>query len=343
MKAVVKATEEAGSLEVREVEKPEPGTGEVLVRIKAAGLCNSDVSILTNKYKGRTPVPIPLIMGHEGAGEIAGLGEGVTGFSIGDRVALEAISGCNSCNECKMGHKNLCNHWSHVGISRSGVFAEYIAVPQTQAHSIPDNVSFKEAALLEPLGLVARSMEQSKPMIGETVAILGPGSLGILHALAYRAAGAGKVIMIGTGKDKKRFEKVLELGADHTINIDERDYTKEVMDITDGRGADIVVETANSPKATEMAFDIAASRARVVLFGLYTQARFDQVKLLRKRLTVYGDVGQVSSQFMQAIRWVATGKVDIGKIITKTFILDEAEEAFEASRQCDLIKVVFEI
>jgi len=343
MKAVLKATDKAGSLEVREVYKPEPVAGEVLVKIKAAGLCNTDVSILYNKYKGRSPVPIPLIMGHEGAGEVAGLGQGVSGYNIGDRVAMEAISGCGSCYQCKSGFKNLCHHWSHIGITRSGVFAEYIAVPQVQVHRIPDNVSFTEAALLEPLGLVVRSLEQSRPMIGETVAILGPGSLGILHALAYRAAGVGKVIMIGTGNDKKRFEKALELGVDHAIDIDSSNYLKEIQDITDGSGADIVVETANSPKATEMAFEIAAARGRVVLFGLYPKACFDQVKLLRNKITVYGDVGQVSSQFMQAIKWLETGRVKVGNIITRTFSLGEAKQAFEASRQCDLIKIVFEI
>jgi 2-desacetyl-2-hydroxyethyl bacteriochlorophyllide A dehydrogenase len=343
MKAIIKADAEAGSLKVAEVEKPEAGPGEVLVRVRAAGLCNSDVSILNNKYKGRTPVPIPLIMGHEGAGEIAGTGSDVKGLDIGDRVAMEAISGCGSCYQCKSGFKNLCSNWSHIGITRSGVFAEYISVPASQVHKIADNVSFSQAAILEPLGLVVRSLEQSRPMVGETVAILGPGSLGIMHAMAYRAAGAGKIIIIGTGKDKKRLEIACSLGADHTINIDEADYIKSVSDITGGRGADIVVECTNSPKATEMTFEIAAARGRIVLFGLYPKACFDQVKLLRNKITVYGDVGQVSSQFMQAIRWLETGKIDAGKIITKTFSLDEAEDAFKAARECDLIKIVFEI
>jgi len=343
MKAIIKADGEAGSLKVAEVKKPEAGPGEVLVRVKAAGLCNSDVSILNNKYKGRTPVPIPLIMGHEGAGEIADTGSDVKGLDIGDRVAMEAISGCGSCYQCKSGFKNLCNNWSHIGITRSGVFAEYISVPASQVHKIADNVSFSQAAILEPLGLVVRSLEQSRPMVGETVAILGPGSLGIMHAMAYRAAGAGKIIIIGTGKDKKRLEIARNLGADHTINIDEADYIKSVSDITGGRGADIVVECTNSPKATEMTFEIAAARGRIVLFGLYPKACFDQVKLLRNKITVYGDVGQVSSQFMQAIRWLETGKIEAGKIITRTFSLDQAQDAFKAARECDLIKIVFEI
>ena len=343
MKAIIKAAGQAGSLKVAEVEKPKAGPGEVLVRVRAAGLCNSDVSILENRYKGRSPVPIPLIMGHEGAGEIAETGKDVKGFNIGDRVAMEAISGCSSCYQCKSGFKNLCNNWSHIGITRSGVFAEYISVPASQVHKIADNVSFKEAAILEPLGLVVRSLEQSRPMVGETVAILGPGSLGIMHAMAYKAAGAGKIIIIDTGKDKKRLEIASSLGADHTINIDEADYIKAVSDITGGRGADIVVECTNSPKATEMTFEIAAARGRIVLFGLYPKACFDQVKLLRNKITVYGDVGQVSSQFMQAIRWLETGKIDAGKIITRTFSLDEAEDAFGAARECDLIKIVFEI
>ena len=343
MKAVIKATKNAGSIQVSEVDVPKPEPDQVLVKIKAAGLCHTDITILENKYIGRKPVPIPLIMGHEGAGIITTLGSQVSGFSVGDRVALEAITGCGYCPHCQSGYINMCSDWNHLGLTGHGTFAEYITVSVKQVHKISDSIDFKEAALLEPLGLVVRSLEQSKPFIGETVCILGPGSLGLLHLLAFKTAGASKVIIVGLEQDKKRFKIANKLGADHTINISEQEPVKAILDFTNDNGADIVVETASSPKATELAFELAAARGRIVLFGLYPKASFSPLKVLRKSLTIYSDVGQVSRQFLQAIKWIETGKINVSGIITKSFSLGEAYQAFEAVKKPDMIKVIFEI
>jgi threonine dehydrogenase-like Zn-dependent dehydrogenase len=343
MKAVIKATEQAGSLQVAEIDTPKPDAQQVLVRVKAASLCGTDISILDNKYIGRRPVPIPLVLGHGGAGIIAELGSRVTSHAVGDRVALEPISGCGSCYQCRMGFKNLCLEWEHIGITCPGVFAEYVTVPANNAHKIADGVDFSEAALIESLGLVVRSLEQSKPMLGETVAIIGPGPLGMMHLLAYKGAGASTVIMVGLEQDRQLLEIAGKLGADHVVNLDEQDPLEATLSLTNDLGADIVVETASSPKATKMAFDLAAPRGRVVLFGLYPEASFSQVQMLRKGLTVYGDVGQVTRHFLRAINWVETGKVSLGGMISKTFSLDEASHAFEAKKQRGVVNVVFEL
>jgi len=337
MKAIIKATDQAGSLQVTDMPTPQPGPGEILVQIKAAGLCYSDVTILNNKYVGRKPVPIPLILGHEGAGLISELGRGVSAYSAGNRVVIEPLAGCGHCNQCLKGFQNMCQNWEHVGITRHGTFSEYIVVPAAQVHRIPDNVTFEEAALTEPF----RSLERSKPIAGETVAILGPGSLGIMHLLAYKASGASKVVMVGLGKDKKRFDIARKLGADHTINIEEKDPVKAILDITDGEGADIVVETANSPKATQLTFDLVAPRGRIVLFGLYPKAEFSPVAMLRKGLSVYGDVAQVTRQFLYALKLLGSDKINLQSLITRRFSFDEAPEAFEAARQGDTVKVIF--
>jgi len=343
MKAIIKATEEAGSLNVADMPTPEPGPGQVLVRVKAAGLCFSDVSVLNNTYVGRKPVPIPMIMGHEGAGVIAELGPGVSGHAVGDRVAMEPIFGCGYCLQCRNGFKNMCLDWEHLGLTCHGTFAEYAVLPAELAHKISDDTDFAAAALLEPIGLVVRSLEQSKPMVGETVAILGPGSLGMLHLLAYKAAGAAKVIMVGLDQDRARFEIAKKLGADHILNLSKTDPVEAILDYTDGHGADIVVETANSPKATRMTFDLAAPRGRIVLFGLYPEASFSPVQMLRKGLTVYGDVAVVSRQFLRAINWIGSGKVDVGGVIGDRFPLEDAREAFEAAGKGEIVKVIFEL
>jgi threonine dehydrogenase-like Zn-dependent dehydrogenase len=218
-----------------------------------------------------------------------------------------------------------------------------VTLPAEQAHRIPDGVSFAEAALLEPLALVVRSLEQTQPMVGESVAILGPGSLGIMHLLAYKAAGASQVILVGLDQDRARLDLARRLGADHVVNADQQAPVQAVLDLTNQAGADMVVETANSPKATGMAFDMAAPRGRIALFGLYPEASFSPVKMLRKGLTAYGDVGAVSRQFLTAMRWMESGKVSVRDLITKRFRLDEGPAAIEAARRGDAVKVLFEM
>ena len=141
MKAILKAREEAGAMEVRELPIPEPGPGEVLVKMKAAGICFSDVMILTNKYKGRVPVPIPMIMGHEGAGEVAEVGKGVAHIRSGDKVGLNPLWGCGQCVDCLNGHPNMCMSWRHLGITCDGTFAEYRVVPAFTACKLRPSTS----------------------------------------------------------------------------------------------------------------------------------------------------------------------------------------------------------
>ncbi|MDD5727875.1 MAG: alcohol dehydrogenase catalytic domain-containing protein [Victivallales bacterium] len=343
MKAIIKASEAAGSVQIADVPIPEIKPGEVLVRLKGASICYSDVSILNNKYIGRNPVPIPLVMGHEGAGIVEAMAPGVKGYKVGDRVALEPISGCGYCSACKSGFKNMCPNWKHIGITCDGVFAEYISVGADQLHLLPDNISFAEAALVEPLGLVVRSLEQSKPMLGETVAIVGPGSLGMMHLLAYKAAGASEIIMVGLEKDRERLKLAEKHGAHSVILDQQQDPIAAIKEITGGSGVDIAVETANSPKAVGTCFDIIAARGRIVLFGLYPEAVISPVKMLRNGVTVYGDVGAISRQFSRAIEWLKHKKVNLSDVITGRFNLDQGIQAFESTRNSGTIKIVFEI
>lgn len=342
MKAVVKANAEKWSLQVVERPVPKIGDGDVLVRIHATGVCYTDASILMNTYVGRKPVPIPMILGHEGAGEIVEAGPGVDRARIGERVALEPIAGCGHCDQCLVGNTNLCTEWDHIGITRDGTFAEYISIPAKQAHKIADHLEYAVAAVAEPFGLVVRSLEQAKFIVGETVAVVGPGSLGILHLLAFRAAGASKVIMVGLEQDAKRFETAKRLGADHTIMVDREDASKAVLEYTGGRGADVVIETANSPAATGLAFELTAAHGRVILFGLYPEARFSPVKMLRKAVTAYGNVGQVSRHFIGALRIMESGRIDFSEVVASRFSFNQAEAAFKAAKKGEAVKVIFE-
>jgi len=343
MKAIVKYEDRPNAVKVMEIPKPDFGPEDVLVQVKATGLCYSDVSIMKGEYKGRKPVPIPVILGHEGAGVVAEVGKEVEGLKPGERVAFEALYGCGQCLMCKKGYKNMCPAWNHLGITRDGTFAEYVSVPSNLVHKISDHVSFADAALLEPLGLVARSLDNIKPMVGESVVIVGPGSVGLLHLQALRAAGVGKVILIGIEKDKKRFEIGESLGADRCVYADKEDVVKAVQEETGGNGADIIIETASHPVVWDMLLDVAAPRARVSVFGLYPEAKIKPLVLIRKGLTILGDIAQLTRHYLLALSWLETHKVSPSKIVTKKFPIDTVDEAMKAFFGGETVKVLFEL
>lgn len=343
MKAIVKYSAEPGDMRVMDVPKPKPGPGEVLVQIKATGICYSDISILDGKYKGRKPVPYPVVMGHEGAGIVAELGAGVTDLAVGDRIGFEVLFGCGKCENCRNGNKNMCSDWGHYGITTNGTFAEFLAIKSELAHKLPDNVSFANAAFLEPISLTVRSIEHVKPMVGDTAAIIGPGSIGLLHLQALKSAGCAKVIVLGIEKDVHRFEIAKTLGADHIVVIGKEDPVAKVKEYTKGLGVDIVIETASHPSAFALAIELAASKGRISTFGLYPEATIRPIQIIREGLTIFGDVALLQKHFLRAIRWVEYGKVSAEPIITKRFKLEQAAEAVEANRQGNAVKVLFEL
>lgn len=343
MKAIVKTDQTAGSFAVKDMPIPEPKPTEVLVQIKTTGLCYTDMSILNGQYKGRRPVPIPIIMGHEGAGVVAETGAQVSSLKVGQRVGFEALGGCGKCHDCRTGNKNMCTDWNHIGITYDGTFAEYMVISEDLAHKLPDNVDFADAALLEPLGLVARSIEHVQPMIGESAVIVGPGTVGLLHLQALAAAGVSMLIVIGLDVDKLRFGIAEKLGATNIINASQADPVETVLDITEGRGADIVIETASSPKVWDFLLDLTAAKGRLSAFGLYPESNFKPLALIRKGVTIYGDVAFLQRHFIRAIGWLASGKVSGKALVTKRFALEQAEEAFDVFKHKETVKCLFEL
>ena len=343
MKAIVKTDNKAGAYSIEDVPVPKPGPGEVLVQIKATGLCYTDMSILNGDYKGRKPVPIPMIMGHEAAGIIAEVGKDVSSLKAGQRVGFEALSGCGKCYNCRTGNKNLCTDWNHIGITYDGTFAEYMRIPEELVHVLPEEVQFADAALLEPLSLVVRSVEHVQPAIGESAVIIGPGTVGLLHLQALAAAGVAKLIVVGLEVDRIRFGIAEKLGATHIVNGSDENPVDAVLSVTDGRGADIVVETASSPKVWDFLPDIAAARGRISCFGLYPQSNFKPLTIIRNGITIYGDVAFLPRHFIRAISWLGSGKVSGQALVTRRFSLDQADEAFAAFKHKETVKCLFEI
>ncbi|MBA7544559.1 D-arabitol-phosphate dehydrogenase [subsurface metagenome] len=215
-------------------------------------------------------------------------------------------------------------------------------VPEDSVHKLPENVSFQNASCLEPIGLTARSLEHVKPILGDTAAIIGPGKIGLFHLQALKASGVTEVFMIGLDKDKKRFEIAKKLGADFIINGSKEDPIEKIKDLTKGRGVDIVIETANSPQCFTMAINLAAPRARISTFGLYPEATISPLTLIRQGITICGDVALLTKHFIRAIRWVEIKKVLVEPIITRSFSLEQAEEAIRIFKEGTEGAIIFE-
>ncbi len=342
MKALVKHGEAAGAYELREIQVPMPGENEVLIQMKATAVCGTDIQLLDGEYIGRKPVPIPIIPGHEGTGIIFDIGKGVKSFKIGDRVVFEPLRGCGHCLDCKLGNKNMCRDWEHLGLTCDGTFAEYIVVAQDVVHLLPDNVSFQNASCLEPIGLTVRSLEHLNPVLGERAVIIGPGKIGLFHLQALKASGVTEIFIIGLEQDQKRFKIAEQLGASMIINGSKEDPVKRVMDLTSGRGVDLVVETAHSPRCFSMAIDLAGPKARVSTFGLYPEATVAPLSIIRKGLTICGDVALLTRHFLRAIRWVEVGKVLAEPVITRSFSLEKFDEAVRVFKEGSEGAIIFE-
>ncbi|MEW9673040.1 zinc-binding dehydrogenase [Ammoniphilus sp. 3BR4] len=342
MKAVVKTRPEPGFVEVLDVPIPEIKPDEVLIKIHSTGLCGTDILLSDWEYKGRSPVNPPIILGHEGAGEIVELGSAVKHLRVGDRVGLEALLGCGSCHYCRRGYVNLCPKWRHLGIDFNGTFAEYIAFPAEGTHLIPDSISYDQAAYLEPISIVVHAMETNPITVGDTVAIVGPGPLGLFTLQAAKAAGAGKVIVVGTSSDEYRLQIARDLGADYVLDSGDTNAYEEVKELTGGIGADVVFEAGGRPASTEQSILMASGAGKVLLMGFAKEAHINPlVSIVRQNLMIKGVVGSLPRHYETATRWLETDTVRVEPIVTHTFGFEEANKGIELAKKKQAGKVMF--
>jgi L-iditol 2-dehydrogenase len=340
MKAGVKFAEGPGSFEVKEVDTPSVGDGDVLVQVKASGVCGADVLLYEWTYRGRFPVETPIVLGHEGSGIITELGRNVKGLKAGDRVTVESIIGCGSCYHCHQAMPNLCPQWDHLGITSDGTFAEYLKVPMAAVHRLPENVSFEEAALVEPLSIVVHTFDRITFSLGDSVVIIGPGTMGLLLTQAARSYGASKVMVLGLGKDKLRLEKAKDLGADVTIVTDQGDPVKEVVELTKGLGADVVIEVGGTPESFKMAVKMVRGAGQIAALGYSHQGELEPITLARQEISLLGLIAFMPKHFEQALRWLEFKKVSTDALISHRLGLDEAEKGIHLMRDKEATKAV---
>jgi L-iditol 2-dehydrogenase len=325
-------------IQIEEVPVPALEPGEVLVRVGACGICGTDLKIVAGVYKGSWPPALPFIQGHEWAGTVAALGEGAAGLQVGDRVAAENHKGCGSCANCRRGRYNLCEvarsqgkAYKLYGHSAQGAFAEYAARPAGLLHKLPEAVSFEEGTIVNQGALGLHAIRRCRIEPGDTVAVVGPGLVGLITVQLARAVGATRVIVAGRGS---RLELARELGADEVVDISTTDTAEGIRALTGGQGADCAFECAGAPESVVSSINCVRRGGRVALVGLTgnknVSLNTDQLAL--DEVDVFG-VRSSPNAYPGLIDLIAAGKVNVRRLVSKVYPLEQINDAFEAFRK----------
>lgn len=313
-------------IEKRNIKKP--GSRDVLIKVKACGICGTDSHI----YYGRFPVPnLPYIQGHEFSGEVVDIGGEVQTAKIGDRVTADINISCGKCYFCHMGQKLFCPSIKQIGVHIDGAFAEYITVPEDQIHHLPDNLSWKYGAYVEPLACVLRGQERLNIQPGSTVAIIGAGPMGLAHTIISNLKGAAKVIV--SEVDLSRLEKARKVGADVVINVNSADPIDIVKKETEGRGADYVIEAVGSIPTYTQAFQMVRRGGNLLVFGAAPATAEMPIKpfeIYSKELTIVSSYAGTYQTWTQAINLLSSGKFDPSEIITDSIELRNVVEGIKS-------------
>jgi L-iditol 2-dehydrogenase len=336
-----------GDLRLEQIDEPEAGPGEVKIRVRACSMCGTDLKISRSGHPNMSP---PQVMGHEIAGEIVQLGDGVDGWSAGDRVQVIAAIPDGTCPDCLAGHQAICPHQLSMGYQFAGGFAEHLIVPREVLavdglNRIPDGLSFAEASVAEPLACVLNGQELAGVGSGDTVVVVGSGPIGCLHVRLARARGAARVILIDLNPDRLAAAAAL-VAPDHTVATDTQDPVAAVLDITDGRGADVVITAAASGAAQEQGLRMLARRGRLSLFGGLPKdaatITVDANLVHYRELTLVGVNGSTPEHNRRALELIASGAVPVADLITHRLPLDEVLEGIEIVARGEAIKVTIE-
>ena len=316
-------------LRIEERPRPVPGPEEVLIRVKAVGVCGSDMHWYAEGHIGDNYVTEPLVLGHEAAGEVVEVGANVKGWQAGDRVALEPGLYCRRCDFCKRGDYNLCRDGVYQSSpGADGFFAEYVTMPWDKVFRLPDHLDWIEGAMIEPFVVGLMAARQGDVQAGQAVAILGSGPIGLFTLQAALAYGASNVIV--TDVEDKRLAVAKELGATHIVNAARASTADEIVRLTGGRGADVVFEAAGAVPTAQQSVYAVRRGGTIVLVGMFSQGSFtmDMIRIIRSQLTIRS-VFRYANQYPVAIALAGAGRVNLKLPVTHTFPLDQVKEALD--------------
>ncbi len=323
-----------GSFQVTELPDPEVRSNDVLVRVASCGICGTYLHILDGEFP---PTVYPIVPGHEFSGTVVSVGNEVVGIAVGDRVGVDPTLNCGECFFCQRGQGNLCERWNAIGVGNAfGAFAEFVSVPARTIYPLPDELSFRTGALIEPVACVLRGFHLMKPNPGATYCIYGAGPMGLQNAQIARFFGASHVAIIDI--NPARLDIARSFGFD-TVGPT-LDSVREIAP----RGFDFVIEATGKTKVAEQAIDAVIRRGTFLQFGVCPPneaAAFDMFRIYNEEITIIGTMAILNS-YGPAIDVLSTGANDTEKMVTHTFPLDQFEDAVELVRRGEGLKVQIE-
>ncbi len=331
-------------LRIQESPTPDLAADEALIRVKACGICGSDVHGYDGSSGRRIP---PLIMGHEAAGVIEGMGAKVEGFSLGDRVTFDSTVYCGECEYCLEGKVNLCDRRMVLGVScgeyrRHGAFAEYVAVPSRILYKLPPSLPFEHAAMIEAVSVAVHAVGRVKFQPGDASVVVGAGMIGLLLVQAARAAGCDRVIAVDLDKDRLKLAK--ELGATQSINPLESDTIETILGATAGQGARVSFEVVGSTPTVETAIQATRKGGAVVLVGnLAPQVEFPLQSVVTREITLFGSCAS-AGEYPKCIELMDKGAIKVSPLISAQATLEEGVEWFDRlyAKEAGLMKVILQ-
>ena len=341
MECVVKYGLENDMVKIADVPIPKIGENDVLVNVKAAGICGSDIEMWRGMHG--YSVNFPVILGHEFCGVIESVGKNVKNYKEGDRVACETSAYiCGNCQFCRSGNYNLCPDRLGYGYGTDGAFTKYVKVRKEILHYLPDNISFEEGAIVEPLCVAYNAVGvSSKILAGDVVVIIGPGPIGLNCLQMAKILGAGTVIISGTNKDKNRLDLAEKLGADICINVDKQDLLKIVMDETKNIGADLVINAAGNASSMYQSIELVKKSGQITKLGWDPDPiGFSLDPLILKAITLRGSYGHNWIMWEKVLMLLKKGKLTTKPLITHILNILEWKKGFELMESKVAVKVV---
>jgi L-iditol 2-dehydrogenase len=331
-------------LEVTEFPTPEIGEEEVLVQVRACGICGSDVHGFDGSSGRRIP---PLVMGHEASGVVARVGKQAGTFQEGDRVTFDSTVYCGECFFCRRGRVNLCEHRQVLGVScgdyrRHGAFAEFVAVPQHIVYRLPDLLGFQEAALIESVSIAVHATHRTPVRLGDTAVVVGTGMIGLLVVQALRAAGCTRIIAVDI--DDFKLERARELGADEGLNAKQVDVASAIAERTEGRGADLAMEVVGAAASVNTALSAVRKGGSVTLVGnLAPKVEMPLQAIVTRELSLFGSCSS-AGEYPTCIELMARGEIQVRPLITATAPLEDGPAWFDRlyHQEPGLMKVILQ-
>ncbi|MBL8234232.1 MAG: galactitol-1-phosphate 5-dehydrogenase [Bryobacterales bacterium] len=331
-------------LEYTDVPAPQIGPEEVLVRVRAVGICGSDVHGLDGSTGRRIP---PLVMGHEAAGVISEVGSAVTEWKPGDRVTFDSTVSCGKCHFCRAGKVNLCENRQVLGVScgdyrRNGAFAEYVAVPQNILYRLPDALSFEHAALIEAVSIAVHAVNLTPITLGDSAVVIGSGMIGLLTIQAARVAGCSQVFAVDLDDNKLALAK--QMGADEVFNARNADVVKEIQARTNGRGADVALEAVGATDPIRTAIQAVRKGGTVTLIGNITpKIELPLQQVVTREIRLQGTCGS-AGEYPACIDLLVKGMIKVDPIISAKVPLEEGASWFNRlyKHEANLMKVILQ-